>query len=265
MPVFNDPRFQTIAQANLAALEQNPYPGRFIVAGRTADGSLFLAYAIMGRSTNSRNRMFVAEGSHVRTEAVDPAKLEDPSLIIYHPLRTEDSVQILTNGDQTDTIWTEYKHRKLLANPATLGDAATRRDLLAAAFAAACFTRTYEPDPPHLTPRISCVADAADPRGSYAFSILKSCHQADGLNQRNFYHYETGVAGYGHAIHTYLGDGTPLPTFAGEPVLVPVQDSVEEAAEFWWSRLHAENRISLLVKLVEPSGEVHQKIINRYA
>lgn len=259
------PGFEAAARDNLAAIARNPYPGRFIVAGRTLSDELFLAYAIMGRSTNSRNRMFVAEDVHVRTEAVDPAKLEDPSLIIYHPLRTEGSVQILTNGDQTDTIWQEYKHRRLLSSTGAEPGTDARRSLMAASFLQALSTRTFEPDAPHFTPRISCMADASDPRGGYGFSILKACGQMDGLPQRNFFLYETGIHGYGHAIHTYMGDGNPLPTFAGEPVAVPVEGDLDKASDMFWDLLNADNRISLLVRICDRDGQYRQRIRNRYS
>lgn len=187
-------------------LENNPYPGRGIVVG--ADR---VYYFIMGRSQNSRNRVFVKTDDGIRTEAHDPAKLEDPSLIIYHPVRTLGDDLVVTNGDQTDTI-------------VEAGD-----------FRAGCMKREYEPDAPNFTPRISAIVR---PDGSFEMSILK--HQESGRCLREFFAYEGADAGTGYFISTYQGDGNPLPTFAGEPIEV----SLPEPDELW-AALNAYNKVSL--------------------
>ena len=187
-------------------LESNPYPGRGIVVG--ADR---VYYFIMGRSQNSRNRVFVKTDDGIRTEAHDPAKLEDPSLIIYHPVRTLGDDLVVTNGDQTDTI-------------VEAGD-----------FRAGCMKREYEPDAPNFTPRISAIVR---PDGSFEMSILK--HQESGRCLREFFAYEGADAGTGYFISTYQGDGNPLPTFAGEPIEV----SLPEPDELW-AALNADNKVSL--------------------
>ena len=187
-------------------LENNPYPGRGIVVG--ADR---VYYFIMGRSRNSRNRVFVKTDDGIRTEAHDPAKLEDPSLIIYHPVRTLGDDLVVTNGDQTDTI-------------VEAGD-----------FRAGCMKREYEPDAPNFTPRISAIVR---PDGSFEMSILK--HQESGRCLREFFAYEGADAGTGYFISTYQGDGNPLPTFAGEPIEV----SLPEPDELW-AALNADNKVSL--------------------
>lgn len=187
-------------------LENNPYPGRGIVVGK---GCVY--YFIMGRSVNSRNRVFVETEDGIRTEAHDPALLEDPSLIIYHPVRTMGDALVVTNGDQTDTI------------------------VEAGSFRAGCMAREFEPDAPNFTPRISAIVN---PDGSFELSILK--HQESGRCLREFFAYEGCDEGVGYFISTYQGDGNPLPTFAGEPIEVslPEPDAV-------WAALNADNKVSL--------------------
>ena len=195
-------------------LENNPYPGRGIVVG--ADR---VYYFIMGRSQNSRNRVFVKTSDGIRTEAHDPAKLEDPSLIIYHPVRMLGDNLVVTNGDQTDTI-------------VETGD-----------FRAGCMKREYEPDAPNFTPRISAIVR---PDGTFEISILK--HQENGRCLREFFAYEGADEGTGYFISTYQGDGDPLPTFAGEPIEV----SLPEPDELW-AALNADNKVSLYANV---NGEV---------
>ncbi|WP_135557387.1 IMP cyclohydrolase [Paenibacillus cymbidii] len=236
------------AQSSLERLASNAYPGRGIVIGLTPDGTrLVQVYWIMGRSENSRNRIFVREDNgFVRTEAADPAKLSDPSLIIYYPVRHTGRSHIVTNGDQTDTI-----HEALTAG-GTFEDALT--------------TRTYEPDAPNYTPRISGLVELGNEHCAYKLSILKSLHNDPVQTQRHFFHYEHGIPGFGHLIHTYQGDGSPLPSFAGEPVLVPLHDTIEANVETYWSRLNEENRISLLVKTIDrQSGAADIRIVNKLA
>ncbi|MEY8562421.1 IMP cyclohydrolase [Eggerthellaceae bacterium 3-80] len=195
-------------------LESNSYPGRGIVVGKDR-----VYYFIMGRSQNSRNRIFVETEDGIRTEAHDPALLEDPSLIIYHPVRTMGEALVVTNGDQTDTI-------------VEAGD-----------FRAGCMLREFEPDAPNFTPRISAITY---PDGSFEISILK--HQENGRCLREFFAYEGVDEGEGYFISTYQGDGNPLPTFAGEPLLVSMPDPAEV-----WAALNADNKVSLYANV---DGEV---------
>jgi IMP cyclohydrolase len=224
-------------------LNRNAYPGRGIVLGRSADNkNAVIAYFIMGRSENSRNRIFSVTDDGIRTEAYDPAKLEDPSLIIYHPVRYFDGKTIVTNGDQTDTI----------------------RDFLAAGkcYRHALMTREFEPDGPNYTPRISGVVL---PDGSYKLSILKSFNGDPSCCCRYFYEYDAPVAGYGHFIHTYMGDGTPLPSFEGEPELVELNsENAEEFAGLLWDSLNEENKVSLFVRYIDlATGDTDDIIINK--
>lgn len=227
-----------------AELKRNPYPGRGIVLGRTEDNKhAVIAYFIMGRSENSRNRIFSVTEDGIRTEAYDPSKMEDPSLIIYHPIRFLDGKTIVTNGDQTDTI----------------------RDMMAQGhcYRHALMTRTFEPDGPNYTPRISGVVL---PDGSYKLSILKSFNGDPACCCRYFYEYDAPVAGYGHFIHTYMGDGNPLPSFEGEPELIKIQsDSAEEFAGLLWDSLNEENKVSLFVRYIElATGDTDDMIINKH-
>lgn len=224
------------AEANAELLTGNRYPGRGIIIGMTPDGTrLVQVYWIMGRSENSRNRIFVQEpDGSVRTEARDPAKLTDPSLIIYYPVRVAGGAHIVTNGDQTDTI----------AEAVTKGGT----------FEDALRTRTFEPDAPNFTPRISGIVQPGDKSAAYKLAILKSNRGNEALTQRHFFTYEQPLAGFGHLIHTYQGDGNPLPSFEGEPKLVPLFDDAEQTLEYYWKRLDEENRISLLVKTIPIDG-----------
>ena len=210
-------------------LQANAYPGRGIVIGKTPDGTRAVtAYFIMGRSENSRNRVFVEDGEGIRTQAFDPGKLSDPSLIIYAPVRVLGNKTIVTNGDQTDTI----------------------RDFMAEGkcYRHALMTREFEPDAPNYTPRISGVV-LSD--GSYKLSILKSFNGDPDCCCRYFYEYDKPVAGYGHFIHTYMGDGNPLPSFEGEPELVAIEsENAEEFAGLIWDSLNEENKVSLFVRYI---------------
>ena len=221
-------------------LESNPYPGRGIVLGRTADGQYAVAaYFIMGRSENSRNRVFTETEDGIRTEAHDPSKMVDPSLIIYHPVRKVGDDLIVTNGDQTDTI----------------------RDFLVAgkAFGQALHTREFEPDGPNYTPRISGLL-AKD--GSFKLSILKSADGDPGCCHRFFYTYDHPLAGEGRFIHTYMGDGAPLPSFEGEPKRVILDaPSAEALADQLWNALNPDNKVSLFVRYVSLTGGADQQVI----
>jgi hypothetical protein len=237
---------QEVMDQHIQQLGQNRYPGRGIVIGLTPDETrLVQVYWIMGRSENSRNRVFVGEeNGFVRTEARDPAKLTDPSLIIYYPVKQKAQAHIVTNGDQTDTI----------------EEALTR----GGTFEEALSTRTFEPDAPNYTPRISGIVNLQDKRSAYQLSILKSALGDPALTQRHFFNYEQASPGCGHLIHTYIGDGNPLPSFAGEPKLVPLQDDMEATARYYWDKLDEENRIALLVKTIHRhTGATELHIINR--
>lgn len=227
-----------------ALLRANPYPGRGIVLGSSPDGNKsVIAYFIMGRSENSRNRVFVETPDGIRTQAFDPSKMTDPSLIIYAPVRVFGTSTIVTNGDQTDTI----------------------REGLAAgkSFAEALTTRTFEPDEPNYTPRISGLVQK---NGAYTLSILKSADGDPTSCRRYFFDYEAPLAGQGHFIHTYMGDGTPLPSFQGEPeqVSIPCQ-TPQEFAKLLWDNLNEDNKVSLFVRYIDRKmGDWETVIYNKH-
>ena len=228
-----------------AYLQDNPYPGRGIMLGRSADNRYaVIAYFIMGRSENSRNRVFEETEDGIRTKAFDESKMTDPSLIIYHPVRRMDNgITIVTNGDQTDTI---------------------RDNILAGhCYRHALNTRTFEPDGPNYTPRISGVVK---PNGSYDLSILKSLDGDPSCACRYFYEYDAPKAGVGHFIHTYESDGSPLPSFEGEPRRVSVTaPDAETLAEELWLALNEDNRVSLFVRYIDlETGEDETSIINKH-
>jgi hypothetical protein len=237
-----------LAETNTRALAQNPYPGRGIILGLSPDGkSLIQVYWIMGRSENSRNRVFVLDaGQHMRTRAFDESKLQDPSLIIYHPIRHEGAIHIVSNGDQTDTIYNALKS--------------------GGSFAEALQSRKYEPDAPNFTPRISGLINLKDSNTAYELSILKSAHNSEDQGcLRQFFKYEKPSPGIGHCITTYAGDGDPLPSFSGEPLVVVLHNDPDQNAEFWWSKLNSENRVSLVVKTLNlQSGEFVFRIVNKH-
>lgn len=220
-------------------LRGNAYPGRGIILGRTADNQCAVAaYFIMGRSENSRNRIFADTEDGIRTEAFDPAKMVDPSLIIYHPVRLYDGRLIVTNGDQTDTIWEGLKQGRT-------PEASLR-------------TREFEPDAPNYTPRISGVLEKD---GSYQLSILKSDDGDPACCKRFFFEYDKPVAGKGHFIHTYMRDGDPLPSFSGEPKAVRIEGDVSAFAKNLWSSLNAENKVSLYVCYTELATGKQSKVV----
>ena len=226
-------------------LSSTTYPGRGIVIGKTPDGKkAAIAYFIMGRSENSRNRIFVKDGEGIRTEAFDPSKLEDPSLIIYAPVRVLGNKTIVTNGDQTDTIY------DLMDKQYT--------------FEQALRTREFEPDAPNYTPRISGVLHFDNGSFNYAMSILKSNNGNPEAYNRYTFAYENPVAGEAHFIHTYMGDGNPLPSFEGEPTLVDVPDNMEDFADLVWNNLNNDNKVSLFVRYINiEDGSYETKIINK--
>ena len=226
-------------------LKGNSYPGRGIVIGRTPEGTkAVMAYFIMGRSENSRNRIFVEDGEGIRTQAYDPSKLSDPSLIIYAPVRVLGNKTIVTNGDQTDTIYDGMK-----------GGLTFEQSLR---------SREFEPDGPNYTPRISGVMEMESGKYGYSMSILKSNNgNPDGCN-RYTYSYENPAAGEGHFIHTYMHDGNPLPSFEGEPKLVEVKGDIEELTRQIWESLNEENKVSLFVRFIDMETGVYEtRIVNK--
>ena len=227
----------------LTLLRENPYPGRGILVSRD-----LVYYFIMGRSANSRNRIFVKTEDGIRTEAHDPAKLEDPSLIIYHPVRTMGDALVVTNGDQTDTI-AQFMNGNLFPGYS---------------FEAALATRTYEDDAPNFTPRISGVVDMR--RGGYKLSIVKSNEGNADSVQRQTYDYPQPVAGEGHFISTYVKNGAPIPSFAGEPLRVAIDtNDADKFAEKLWGSLNEDNKVSLFVRSIElETGTYEDLILNKY-
>ncbi|MCC8029528.1 MAG: IMP cyclohydrolase [Lachnospiraceae bacterium] len=226
-------------------LKNNVYPGRGIILGRTPDGTKAVAaYFIMGRSANSRNRIFVEDGEGIRTQAFDPAKMEDPSLVIYAPVRVLGNKTIVTNGDQTDTIF-EGMDKQLT-------------------FEQSLRTRDFEPDGPNYTPRISGVLHVESGAYSYALSILKSNNGDPSACNRFMFAYSTPIAGEAHFIHTYMGDGNPLPSFEGEPELVDVPDDIDACTDLLWDSLNEDNKVSLFVRYINiADGTYETRIVNK--
>ncbi len=227
------------------ALAENSYPGRGIVIGRSGDGRYAVtAYFIMGRSGNSRNRVFVTEGEGIRTEAFDPSKLEDPSLIIYAPVRVLGPYTIVTNGDQTDTVYEGLSQGKTFEQ--SLG------------------RREFEPDAPNYTPRISGLLHVEDGAFDYALSILKSNEGDPACCLRHTFTYDRPAAGEGHFLHTYLHDGSPLPSFSGEPKKVKIAGDIDSFAKLVWESLNEDNKVSLFVRYLEiATGKYDTRIINK--
>ena len=226
-------------------LNSNTYPGRGIVIGKTKDGKKAVtAYFIMGRSNNSRNRVFVEDEEGIRTQAFDPSKLEDPSLIIYAPVRVLGNKTIVTNGDQTDTIY-EGMDKQLT-------------------FEQSLRTREFEPDAPNYTPRISGIMHVENGKYNYAMSILKSNNRNPEACNRYTFAYENPVAGEGHFIHTYMHDGNPLPSFEGEPKLVEINGDIDEFTNMVWTNLNEDNKVSLFVRFIDiETGEYETRIVNK--
>lgn len=230
-----------------AELAVNTYPGRGIVIGRSDDGKrAVIAYFIMGRSANSRNRVFTEKDGGIITEAADPSKLVDPSLIIYAPVRLFGNKTIVTNGDQTDTIFEAYEKGQ--------------------GFAKALRTRTFEPDEPNFTPRISGVVKVTKKgKMSYKLSILKSDEGNGGSVERFFFEYPQPVAGEGRFIHTYRCDGNPIPSFSGEPEKVRISGDIDSFTTMLWNSLNEANKVSLFVREIElKTGKCKTRIVNKY-
>lgn len=233
----------------MISLEQellnNPYPGRGIVIGRSEDGKKAVtAYFIMGRSENSRNRVFVEDGEGIRTQAFDPSKLSDPSLIIYAPVRVLGNRTIVTNGDQTDTIY------ELMDKEFT--------------FEAALRTREFEPDAPNYTPRISGIMHIENGKYDYAMSILKSDNGDPSSCNRYTFTYDNAKAGEGRFIHTYKCNENPLPSFEGEPKVVEIPNDIDGFTEMLWRSLNEENKVSLFVRYIDiETGKYETRILNK--
>lgn len=233
------------ARENMERLAANPYPGRGIVIGMEAQGRrLAQVYWIMGRSENSRNRVFERRGGRVWTSAADPSKVADPSLIIYNAMRELKGLYVVTNGDQTDTI--------------------VQAALAGADFRQALNTRAYEPDAPNFTPRISGVCSLREGAPLAELSVLKQSLVGPGCD-RHFFRYESFAPGFGFCVTTYEGDGSPLPSFRGEPRLMPVEGDLSDVARAYWDSLNAENRVSLAVKFIDlETGVSDVAVINQY-
>lgn len=226
-------------------LRENAYPGRGIIIGKTPDGSKAVtAYFIMGRSENSRNRIFVEDGEGIRTQAFDPSKLTDPSLIIYAPVRVLGNKTIVTNGDQTDTIYDGMDKQMT--------------------FEQSLRSREFEPDGPNYTPRISGVMEIENGTYNYAMSILKSNNGNPDACNRYTFSYENPMAGEAHFIHTYKCDGNPLPSFEGEPKLISVPNCIDELTNALWNSLNEDNKVSLFVRYIDiVTGNYETRIVNK--
>lgn len=236
-------------EMNMVSLQQelmeNSYPGRGIVLGKSGNGKYAVsAYFIMGRSVNSRNRIFVQDGEGIRTQAFDPSKLEDPSLIIYAPVRVLGNKTIVTNGDQTDTIY-EGMDKQLT-------------------FEQSLRCRKFEPDAPNYTPRISGIIHLENGSFNYAMSILKSNHGDPDSCRRYTFAYENPKAGEGHFIHTYMHDGNPLPSFEGEPKEVEIPNDIDAFTDMLWNSLNEDNKVSLFVRYIEVETDRYEtRIVNK--
>ena len=227
-------------------LKENTYPGRGIALGVTPNGKqAVMVYFIMGRSANSRNRVFDPIEGGIRTMAADPAKLEDPSVMLYNPVRTLGNDHIVTNGDQTDTIYEHIQQGKT--------------------FEDALRTRTFEPDGPNWTPRISGLLHWEKDSASYKLSILKSADGNGDSARRYFFEYPQPVAGEGHFIHTYQKDESPLPSFEGEPRKISIPENIEDFANAIWANLNTDNKVSLFIRTIDlATGETEDTIYNGY-
>jgi len=233
-------------EANMQALSENPYPGRGIVIGMTPDGSrLVQLYWIMGRSQNSRNRVFVRDDGTVRTQAFDESKVEDPSLIIYNCIRSFPRCHVVSNGDQTDTIFGAMRAGRT--------------------FEEALTTRTFEPDAPNYTPRIAGVVNLNDTFHDYQLGILKAVSGSGEHCTRHYFDYTTAVPGAGHCVTTYETDGDPLPSFQGEPYMLPLADDLQGLAGRYWDALDEDNKVALAAKSIDPETDATEiTIINKH-
>jgi len=225
-------------------LKNNEYPGRGIIIGLNSKGDKFIqVYWIMGRSENSRNRIFVLEENIVKTHPFDESKCKDPSLIIYNALRDFDKYFIVSNGDQTDTVYNEIQSN--------------------GSFESALLKRTFEPDAPNYTPRVSGIIVLQE-NPYYKLNILKAENNNPDIPVNGTWVYKNFIKGVGHCIHTYKENGSPIPPFEGEPYMVPLGNTIDEIADFYWNVLNSENKISLVVKSIEvKTRKIEYKIINK--
>ena len=231
-----------LAAQNLSRhISENNYPGRGIVLGRNHENSWVVIYWIMGRSSNSRNRIFTFEKGTLRTEAADLALVEDPSLIIYNAMRDLDDCIVVSNGKHTDTIFKGLEDKK--------------------SFYTSLHSEKHEPDDPNYTPRISGIIQRKEE--SMSLSIISKSDFSDSQSEYRFYRYTDIVPGYGYCLTTYMSEGTPLPNFTSDPLLLPLKGNAEQIANYYWQELNHENRISLAVRELTQSGEDRLKIINR--
>ncbi len=226
-------------------LRENAYPGRGIILGKTPDGkNAVIAYFIMGRSVNSRNRVFEATADGIRTKAFDESKLSDPHLIIYSPVRVLGNKTIVTNGDQTDTIYDHMDRQET--------------------FEQSLRTREYEDDAPNYTPRISGIVHMEDDSFNYAMSILKSADGNPDSVHRFTFSYNNPLCGEGHFIHTYMGDGNPLPSFEGEPEKIATVDNIDAFTDMLWNSLNEDNKVSLFVRYINvETKQATDRIVNK--
>ena len=243
---MNFKEIDMVQQSLAKELSGNEYPGRGIVVGKSPDGKKAVtAYFIMGRSENSRNRIFVEDGEGIRTQAFDPSKLTDPSLIIYAPVRVLGNDTIVTNGDQTDTVFDGMKDGKT--------------------FEQSLRSRCFEPDGPNFTPRISAVMHVENGKYDFSMSILKSDDGREESCNRFTFAYDNPKAGAGRFIHTYMGNGNPLPSYEGEPTLVDISsDDIDEFTDLVWKNLNESNKVSLFVRYIDiASGKYETRIVNK--
>ena len=226
-------------------LRENAYPGRGIILGKTPDGkNAVIAYFIMGRSVNSRNRVFEATADGIRTKAFDESKLSDPHLIIYSPVRVLGNKTIVTNGDQTDTIYDHMDRQET--------------------FEQSLRTREYEDDAPNYTPRISGIVHMEEDSFNYAMSILKSADGNPDSVHRFTFSYNSPLCGEGHFIHTYMGDGNPLPSFEGEPEKIATVDDIDAFTDMLWNSLNEDNKVSLFVRYINiETKQATDRIVNK--
>lgn len=228
------------------AVGHTTYPGRGIVAGLSNDGKYaLLGYFIMGRSLNSRNRIFVEVDQGLRTQAFDESQMVDPSLIIYNPVLTLGKYTIVTNGDQTDTIYNHLKD--------------------GGSFESALRTRTFEPDAPNFTPRVSCLCTVEEGKASLQMGILKAGDKDGATVRRFFYDYDGLIPGEGYFLHTYMGDGNPIPSFEGEPEHVVMADNLDDFTRTLWANLNVDNKVSLWCRSIElATGKCETVILNKH-
>jgi len=236
-----------ILESNFNALKNNTYPGRGIIVGLSPDSkTIYQIYWIMGRSSNSRNRIFAQEGDFIKTKAFDDSKLEDPSLIIYYPMKKYNNYHIVTNGDQTDTIYDFLSRGK--------------------SFEDAVNSRCFEPDAPNFTPRISNIVAINDPNLVCKISVNKTLNNDSNYPATYIYKYKHLIPSVGFLITTYSQDGNPLPSFCGEPVHIPIFDDIKTNLTSYWDCLDSENKISLFVKGIDLiSGSDSILIINKFS